>query len=61
MKRIISEISTLRQLSEMPNNKFTTKLLDVVIDPNLKDDYIFLVLENFGTDLKEMMNNTLEM
>ena len=42
----------------MNNNKFTTKLLDVVTTKNLdKLNYVFIIMESSESDLKMLMNN----
>jgi mitogen-activated protein kinase 1/3 len=47
----------LRQLSEMKNNKFTTKLIDVITPTSLDEmKYIFIVMESSDCDLKQLLN-----
>ena len=43
-------------LSAMPNNRHTSKVLDLIIDPEGKSDWIFIVMEYFQADLKKVMN-----
>ena len=57
-RKIVSEIQILRQLSSMPNNRHTSKVLDFVVDPEQKGDWIFIVMEFFQTDLKKIMNTS---
>ena len=40
----------------MPNNCHTTKILDLIMDPKMKGDWIFIVMELFQADLKKVMN-----
>jgi hypothetical protein len=52
-KKVISEITIMRQLTMMKSNKFTTKLLDVITTNDLdKMDYVFIVMESSDCDLK---------
>jgi|TARA_B110001450_G_C17528093_1_gene443468 serine/threonine protein kinase len=45
-KKIVREIQILRQLSQMPNNQFTTKIFDIITPPNGELNYIFIVMEH---------------
>ncbi len=38
----------------MPNNRFTSKILDVVIAPNFEHDFMFIVMEFVDSDLKKV-------
>ena len=40
----------------MPNNRHTSKVLDIIIDPNMQENYLFIVMEYFQADLKKVMN-----
>ena len=42
----------------MGNNRHTSKVLDFVVDPEQKEDWIFIVMEFFQTDLKKIMNTS---
>ena len=53
-KKIIREIQILRQLSQMPNNQFTTKIFDIITPPNGDMSFIFIVMEHMQTDLKKI-------
>jgi mitogen-activated protein kinase 1/3 len=58
-KKIVREIQILRHLSQMKNNHFTTKILDI-ISPNstsLQINHIFIVLEYMPTDLKRIFQS----
>lgn len=47
----------MRQLSEMKNNKFTTKILDVIISEDTENmNYMFIVMESSDCDLKQLLN-----
>jgi mitogen-activated protein kinase 1/3 len=50
-------VTILRQLSEMKNNKFTTKILDVITSEDINHmNYIFIVMESSDCDLKQLLN-----
>jgi len=50
-------VTILRQLSEMKNNKFTTKILDVITSEDINQmNYIFIVMESSDCDLKQLLN-----
>jgi mitogen-activated protein kinase 1/3 len=58
-KKIVREIQILRHFSQMKNNHFTTKILDI-ISPNstsLQINHIFIVLEFMPTDLKRIFQS----
>lgn len=40
----------------MPNNRHTSKVIDFIMDPEIKGDWIFIVMELFQADLKKVMN-----
>ena len=59
-KYVLRELSLLHQLSMMPDNIFTIKLLDVIIDAKTKEDLqtfdqIFLVTECIDHDLRAIL------
>ena len=56
-KKIVREIQILRQLSQMPNNQFTTKIFDIITPPNGELNYIFIVMEHMQTDLKKIFQS----
>jgi len=42
----------------MNNNMHTSALLDVITEPNLEGDWLFLVMEYFPSDLKKVLNRS---
>jgi serine/threonine protein kinase len=45
-KKIVREVQILRQLAEMPDNDFTTKIYDIIAPSDPNDlSYIFIVME----------------
>lgn len=59
-KTVLREICILRKLTELKENNFTVKLLDVIFpvdsSSELKDvDDVFLVMDHFGYNLKDIM------
>ena len=42
----------------MANNKHTSKVLDFVVDPEEKEDWIFIIMEYVQTDMKKIMNSS---
>ena len=55
LRRLIGEVQILRQLSAMKNNQHTIKLLDIISDPCLEKDYVFLVTCYIESDVKKVM------
>ena len=51
-KKQLRELSILRQFSEMENNVFTSKILDVQVSSDLA--YMFMVLDYMESDLKRV-------
>jgi mitogen-activated protein kinase 1/3 len=45
----------LRKFTQIKENNFTTKLLDIIIPKDNKLNHIFLVLESLPTDLKKII------
>lgn len=59
-KKLISEIQILRKFTEMRNNVFTTKILDVIAptlnaDKNSEISHIFIVMEYVESDLNKVL------
>jgi len=57
---IVREIEILHQLSQMENNIFTTKLVDILIEKEQKDPafrHIFLVMDFCDSDLQQIIQN----
>jgi len=55
--KLVREILFLKELTEISNNVFTTKIYDVLVPEKAEDDLekfdcIFLVLEHVDFDLK---------
>jgi serine/threonine protein kinase len=46
----------MRKLTELPANKHTTTLLDVIV--NFEQDYMFIVMEHVDSDLKKILNSS---
>lgn len=60
LKKVISEVQTLRQLTQISGNIFTTKLLDVIMsggDTEDADSYLFIVMECVEYDLKKVLES----
>ena len=59
LKKLIGEIVTLKKLSAIQHNIYTTKLLDLVI-PEVADgsqlEYLFIVLEYVPADLETLIS-----
>ena len=60
-KKVLREISLLRQLTKVPKNLFTTRLLDVIIPAETAMDLqtyteIFFVIEHVDYDLKQILS-----
>ena len=53
-KKVIREIQILKQLTELKNNIFTTKLYDIIL-PNEDSEHLFLVMDYSKTDLRKLM------
>ena len=55
--KVLREIQILKQLTHMPNNYYTVKLLDLVVSPNNtgSDMSLFIVMDNVQSDLKSTM------
>ena len=51
-KKQLRELSILRRFSEMQNNVFTSKILDVQLSPD--HAYMFMVLDFMDSDLKRV-------
>jgi mitogen-activated protein kinase 1/3 len=58
IRKLVSEIELLRNFSSMSNNMHTSALLDVITEPNLEGDWLFLVMEYFPSDLKKVLNRS---
>jgi serine/threonine protein kinase len=60
VKKILSEIQILRQLTAMQGNVFTTKLLDLIATTNANDEmtYIYIVMDYVDSDLKKIFNTS---
>ena len=41
----------------MNNNQHTSKVLDIIADPNLEEDYMFIVMDYVNSDLKKVLNS----
>ena len=54
IKKIVREIQMLRQLTQMPNNKFTSKILDIYLSSDEED--LFIVMDYMEMDLKKTLN-----
>jgi len=60
-KNVMRELSILRQFNEMKGNIFVTRLMDVIVAPNVEGttlenaEGIFFVLEHVPNDLKNMI------
>ena len=55
--KVLREIQILKHLSSMPNNFYTVKLLDLMMQPSRdgSDMGLFIVMENVESDLKSTM------
>ena len=55
--KILREIQILKHLTSMPNNHYTVKLLDLMIQPSKdgSDSGLFIVMDNVESDLKATM------
>jgi hypothetical protein len=42
----------------MKNNMFTTKLHEIIHDPDCEGNYLFLVMEYIESDLKKVFNTS---
>ena len=48
----------LRQLSQMENNQFTTRIFDIIVPTDPNDmSFIFIVMEYMQTDLKKIFQS----
>ena len=61
-KAVLREISILRQLSQMHNNIFTVKVLDVIVPGSMGDNYIlsdglFIVMEFVEYDFQQIISS----
>jgi len=61
-KKVLRELSILRQLSDMALNVFTTKLYDVIVSEEGLENidsltHVFLVLERVDYDIKTLFKN----
>jgi len=61
LKKVVKELSILRQLSAMQGNIFTTNLYDVIVAEEALEDIkklkqVFLVMEHFDYDLRGLFN-----
>lgn len=59
-KNVMRELTLLRQFGQMKNNKFITKLLDVIVAETVPGKFenargIFLVIESVETDMQTML------
>ena len=60
-KKVLREMSILRQLSSMKQNVFTTKLYDVIVSAEALDDVaemkqLFLIMEHVEFDIRALFN-----
>ena len=58
MKKTLGEVQLLRRLSALPDNTFTTKLIDVILPENSVSDPIrevAIVMELMPTDLRKVL------
>ena len=57
-KKVVSEVQTLRKLTAMPDNIFTTQLLDLIMptDPENNSSSLFIVMDFVDYDIKKLMN-----
>ena len=49
--KVIREVQLLRHFTQMKSNKYTTRVLDVV----LKDQNLFIVMDYMDSDLKRLL------
>lgn len=56
VKRALSEISILRQLTQMKENVHTVKILDLIVSDDYSD--VFIVMNYVDNDLKSVLKNT---
>ena len=69
IRKLLREIIILRKLSEMEDNVFTNKLLDVILPTGVQNEiesqgtfqnsnftHVFLVLEKSDRDLKNLLD-----
>lgn len=60
-RQIISEIQIMRKLTAMPNNVYTTKLLDVITPDNSEEmtklPYVMLVMNYIESDMVNIMES----
>ena len=59
-RKLISEIQILRKYTEMRNNVFTTKILDVIVptfnaDKKSEISHIFIIMEYVESDLNKVL------
>jgi len=60
-KRVLREISILRQFSQMETNAFTVKLFDVILPPEGEPlDHVFLVTEFVECDLIDLLSREIK-
>ena len=64
IRKILREIIILRKLSQVENNTFTTKLVDVILSDDYKQsqslsdlNHLYIVMEFQSNDLKSMIDN----
>ena len=60
--KVIREIQIMDQLGRMPQNKFTVKLLDLVLVPPDENNQmgVFIVMEYMDLDIKKLLNKAKE-
>jgi serine/threonine protein kinase len=59
-KKVLREVQILRMLSEMENNVFTTKLIDIIIPSEKDSDTIFLVMDYMPFSLRNLLNKSVK-
>ena len=55
IRYIVSEVQVMRQLSQMNNNFFTVKLLDLLLIPFECKENLFIVMEYLQSDLRKVL------
>jgi serine/threonine protein kinase len=59
-KKVLREIQIMRMLSEMRNNIFTTKLMDIIIPEESGFDSVFLVMNYMPNSLRNLFTRSIE-
>jgi len=57
-KRMLSELQILNKFTKIKGNIFTTRVIDVIYSPNLKEDYVFIVMDFMESDLKKVLKTS---